>query len=346
MASYVAPPLYAAFIWWFSTGAVLLLVGLSKRYDILKLVVAAGMVAVALLGLADSAGSQSVAATYIAFTCTILLWGAQEIAFLAGWLTGPRPRACPADARGARRFWLALQAIIYHEVALLVCGAVVAVVTIGSANQVGFWTFAALWVLRQSAKINLFLGVPVTNDELMPDAVSHLKTYFARKSVSVFFPVSVTLATATLVIMIQRIVEVAVTPFDIAGLTLVSTLFGLGVVEHWFMLLPMPALTLWGWGVRPVPTPETSSNVVDLNQARPCAVPRSNDAPVKPVLVSATNAQSDDKRSMTNEHASARQRLEDQFRKTFLEQHARGDLAAARMTISAEPAATVSGRPA
>jgi putative photosynthetic complex assembly protein 2 len=346
MASYVAPPLYAAFVWWFSTGAVLLLVGLSKRYDALKFVVAVGLFAIALLGLAESAGSQSVTATYVAFTSTILLWGAQEIAFLAGWLTGPRPRACPADARGARRFWLALQAIIYHEVTLLACGAVVASLTIGSDNQVGFWTFAALWVLRQSAKINLFLGVPVTNDELMPDAVSHLKTYFARKPVSVFFPLSVTLATATLVIMIQRIVEVAATPFDIAGLTLVSTLFGLGVVEHWFMLLPLPALTLWGWGMQPMAAPDPVSNVVDLNQARPSAVTRSTEAPVKPQLVTSTNLQSDEKRSVKSERASARQRLEDQFRKTFLEQHPRGDLAAARMTISAEPAATVSGRPA
>ena len=86
-------------------------------------------------------------------------------------------------------------------------------------NQIGLWTFAALWVLRQSAKINLFLGVPVTNDELMPDAVRFLRSYFARKPVSAFFPVSVTLATAVLVIMIQRIVEVAATPFDVVGLT-------------------------------------------------------------------------------------------------------------------------------
>ena len=107
-------------------------------------------------------------------------------------------------------------------------------------------------MLRQSAKINLFLGVPVTNDELMPDAVRFLKSFFARKPVSAFFPASVTLATAVLVILIQRIVEVAATPFDIVGLTLVSTLFALGVVEHWFMLLPLPAITLWGWGIRSV----------------------------------------------------------------------------------------------
>ncbi len=68
-----------------------------------------------------------------------------------------------------------------------------------------------------------------------------------------------TLATAVLVIMIQRIVEVAATPFDVVGLTLVSTLFALGVVEHWFMLLPLPAITLWGWGMRSGFPPEDTT---------------------------------------------------------------------------------------
>ena len=72
---------------------------------------------------------------------------------------------------GGKRLSLALQAILYHEFALLACGAAIVALTWTGANQVGLWTFAALWVLRQSAKINLFLGVPVTNDELMPDAV-------------------------------------------------------------------------------------------------------------------------------------------------------------------------------
>ena len=173
-----------------------------------------------------------VGAAYMAFSCIIFLWGAQEIAFLSGWLTGPRAEPCPPGAKGLARLGFALQAIIYHEICLLACGAVVLAVTFGAENQVGLWTYTALWVLRQSAKINLFLGVPVTNDELMPDAVQFLKTYFCRGPVSAFFPISVTLATAVLVVMIQRIVEVADTPFEVVGLTLVSTLFALGVVEQ------------------------------------------------------------------------------------------------------------------
>jgi putative photosynthetic complex assembly protein 2 len=333
MTSYLIPPIYAAFVWWFSTGAVLLLVGRSGRADVLRIGCAAGLLAASLSGLALSANDIGVAGAYAAFTSSILLWGAQEIAFLAGWVTGPRPQCCPAGATGLRRLGLALQAILYHELALLTCGAAILVLTWNGANQVGIWTFAALWVLRQSAKINLFLGVPVTNDELMPNAVRFLKSYFARKSVSAFFPISVTLATAVLVIMIQRIVEVAATPFDIVGLTLVSTLFALGVVEHWFMLLPMPAMKLWGWGMRSGFSQEDTT-MEQKPEVKPSSVP--------PNLVVLTNLRSEAVPANSSA-ACARQRLEDQFRKRFIEQQATGDLATA-LNIGVEPAATIKGR--
>lgn len=356
MASYIVPPLYAAFIWWFSTGAVLLLVGLSNRFNIWRIGLAAALLVGSLYALAQSAGHNSSSGAYIAFTATVLLWGAQEIVFLAGWVTGPHPVACPPDVRGWHRFSLALQAILYHEFMLIACGAAIVVLTWTEVNQVGIWTFATLWVLRQSSKINLFLGVPVTNDELMPDAVRFLKTYFARKSVSVFFPISVTLATAVLVIMIQRLVEVAATPFDIAGLTLVSTLFALGVLEHWFMLLPLPAMKLWGWGVRSTgqetdgaysaSTQETAlvakihpavSNLAESPSTLPDA------KPFQPHVVALSAVRKDSDRAKSNQMC-ARQRLEDQFRQSFLEQHARDDLQTARRNISAEPSATINGR--
>jgi putative photosynthetic complex assembly protein 2 len=295
---------------------------------------AGGLLAGSLGGLALTAGDSSVGGAYTAFTCTILLWGAQEIAFLAGWLTGPRPRPCPVGATGWKRLGLALQAILYHEFALLACGAALAALTWGTPNQVGLWTFAALWVLRQSAKINLFLGVPVTNDELMPDAVRFLKTFFARGPVSAFFPISVTLATAALVIMIQRIVEVAVTPFEVVSLMLVSTLFALGVVEHWFMLLPLPAITLWGWGMRSGFPPEDTI----MEQERDA---KTVTAP--PNLVVLADVRPDAVPPRLSQAAYARQRLEDQFRQSFREQQARDGLTTAH-TIGPEPPATIKGR--
>ncbi|MBR0993111.1 DUF3623 domain-containing protein [Bradyrhizobium japonicum] len=334
MAAYTVPPIYAAFVWWFSTGAVLLLVARSGRFELSRAFLAVGLFAGSLGGLAMTADDTSVGGAYTAFTCTILLWGAQEIAFLAGWLTGPRPEPCPVSAVGRARLGFALQAILYHEFALLSCGVAIVALTWNGANQVGLWTFASLWLLRQTAKINLFLGVPVTNDELMPDAVKFLKTFFAKKPVSVFFPLSVTVATAVLVIMIQRIVEVAVTPFDIVGLTLVSTLFALGLVEHWFMLLPLPAITLWGWGMRSGFPPEDTT-MEQERDAKTAAAP--------PNLVVLADVRPDAAPSRLSQAACARQRLEDQFRQSFREQQARDGLITA-LNIRTEPAATTEGR--
>ncbi len=170
MASYAFPPVYAAFVWWFSTGAVLLLVGRAGRIEPLTVVDRGWRWWLAsLCGLAFSAGDTSVGGAYIAFTSTILLWGAQEIAFLSGWVTGPRPRPCPAGVTGWKRLGPALagNSLSRADIAGLWCGDRRADLE-RNRTRSALWTFAALWVLRQSAKINLFLGVPVTNDELMP----------------------------------------------------------------------------------------------------------------------------------------------------------------------------------
>jgi len=154
-----------------------------------------------------------------------------------------------------------------------------------------------------------------------------------RKPVGAFFPISVTLATAVLVIMIQRIVEVAVTPFDVAGLTLVSTLFALGVVEHWFMLLPLPAITLWGWGMRSGHPPEDTIMTAGPDTKAPIAAP-------DPVVLSSARTEAAPAKPQS---VCARQRLEDQFRQRFREQHASDGLTTA-LGIGTEPAATLNGR--
>ncbi len=355
MASYVVPPIYAAFIWWFSTGAVLLLVGLSSRFDPLRISAAILLFGGALFGIGVTAGDTTVTAAYAAFTFAILVWGAQEIAFLAGWITGPRPEPCPDGAKGWRRLSFALQAILYHELALIASGLAILALTWQNDNQVAIWTFVALWVLRQSAKINLFLGVPVTNDELMPDTVKFLKTFFARRSVSVFFPVSVTLATAVLVVLVQRIVEVAANPFEVASWALISTLFALGVLEHWFMLLPLPAMTLWGWGVRSSPlsnepAAQTAASRNAATASTPCMVPQLGNAP--PTLPEAKALSQvvelavvrNDPKPSRSAAACARQRLEDEFRQTFLEKNRRADLTTPRLNVGVESVTNFNGR--
>src|ERR1700761_9047086 len=106
---------YVLFVWWFSTGTVLLLVGLSARHEIMLKLGAAVLFVASLAGVAASSQVTSAAGAYCVFTCAILLWGAVEISLLAGWITGPRPETCPRGCAAADRLWFALQAIAYHE---------------------------------------------------------------------------------------------------------------------------------------------------------------------------------------------------------------------------------------
>src|SRR5262249_49642886 len=214
----------------------LLLVGLSWRHGTLLKVGAAVLFVASLTGLAASSQVSSAPGAYCVFTCAILLWGAVEISLLAGWITGPRPEPCPPDCARVDRMWFALQAIVYHEFALIMTAALVFAVTLNAPNQLGWWTFAALLVLRQSAKINLFLGVRTLNDELLPAQVDFLRSYFARKPINALFPFSVTLATATAAFLAVAAIY-APSRFDALAYSLLATLVALGALEHWFMVL-------------------------------------------------------------------------------------------------------------
>ncbi len=48
------------------------------------------LLAFALMGLSISSSHTSVASAYCAFTCAILVWSWQEVAFLLGYVTGAR----------------------------------------------------------------------------------------------------------------------------------------------------------------------------------------------------------------------------------------------------------------
>jgi putative photosynthetic complex assembly protein 2 len=299
---------YVLFVWWFSTGTVLFLVGLSPRYEMLLKVGAAGLFVASLAGVAASSQVTSAAGAYCVFTCAILLWGAIEISLLAGWITGPRPQPCPGAERATNgRLWFALQAIAYHEFALIVTTGLVFAVTAGTPNQLGWWTFAALLVLRQSAKINLFLGVRTLNDELLPAKVAFLRSYFACKPMNALFPVSVTFATASAACLAIAAVS-AGSGFDALAYSLLTALVALGALEHWFMVLPMPVVDLWRWSVRASSHAKTSAP----------------EATVKPVLSVISGGASGAKLppAAGSPALQARQRLEDQFRQAYRQRQA------------------------
>jgi putative photosynthetic complex assembly protein 2 len=305
---------YVLFVWWFSTGTVLLLVGLSARHDLLLKVGAVVLFLTSLAGVAVSSQLTSGAGAYCVFTCAILLWGAVEISLLAGWITGPRPKFCPRGCAITDRIWFALQAIAYHELALVATAGLVFAVTAGAPNQLGWWTFAALLILRQSAKLNLFLGVRTLNDELLPAQVKFLQSYFARKPMNALFPLSLTLATAAAAFFAVAAVG-AVSNFRALAYSLLATLVALGALEHFFMVLPIPVVNLWRWSVR---------SPTETRAPEPAA---------KPVLSIVPAVGIETPSSPKSAASLARIRLEDQFRSAYRERQA--VTGAARPTFSA-----------
>lgn len=324
-ATAIAIP-YVLFVWWFSTGSVLLLVGLSLRHGVLLKAGAAVLFVAALAGVEISSRDTTAAGAYCVFTCAILLWGAVEISLLAGWVTGPRPQSCPRDCTMADRVWFALQATAYHELALIATAALVFAVTAGAPNQLGWWTFAALLVLRQSAKINLFLGVRTLNDELMPAQVDFLRSYFAHKQINALFPLSVTAATAAAA-WLAIAAGNAEAGFEALSYALLGTLVALGALEHWFMVLPMPVVDLWRWSMRTQKSADVLADVLAEPGVRPvlAVIPGGAAAAERPVAKSAAAKSAAAKSAAVKSAAFlARQRLEDQFRQAYRESKAAG----------------------
>jgi putative photosynthetic complex assembly protein 2 len=246
---YGAAVLFALFLWWFSTGAVLYLVGLPKGAQVASMAGASLVGVLAVAGIAASRGDTSILGAYCAFTCALLVWAWHEMSFLTGLVMGPNKAPCPPDLRGWRRFVAAAKTLIYHELAILVTAGALVLLTWGAANQIGVLTFLVLWIMRLSAKLNVFLGVPNLTEEFLPDNLVFLKSYFARRPMNLLFPAAVTAATIVTMLWVQTAAAEGASGFTIAGYTLLATLLGLAVLEHWFLVLPLPAAALWSWGL-------------------------------------------------------------------------------------------------
>lgn len=273
MNTYAAPLLFTLFVWWFSTGLILFLDGLPRRTFRWTML---GATLLALLGFAGLVASSRVAtpaAAYCAFTCALLIWAWQEIAFLLGIVTGPRRVACPPAARGWRRAVLAFQTIAHHELALLALGAGVVVATWGQPNQTGLWTFAILWAMRQSSKLNVFLGVRNLSEEFLPPHLKYLQTYFVRRPMNSLWPLSVASATAVAVPMWSSAASAPTGSFALASGSLLFALLALAILEHLFLVLPLNFTALWKWALRSHARPRASGLArteapVNCSQAR------------------------------------------------------------------------------
>lgn len=249
MIAHSAAILYAMFIWWFSTGLILYLDGLPRRTFGWSMLIMTAIALAALYGVTVSGSDTSLAGAYLSFTCGILVWAWHELSFLTGYVTGPRRTPCPAYTGFWSRFRYASETVIHHELAIAATAALMAVLTWGAANQIGLWTFVILWLMRLSAKLNVFLGVANLAEEFLPSHLRYLESYFRRRPLNLFFPFAVTVATVATVLVVERGLAEGATPAGAAGAVFMGTLLALAVLEHWFLVLPIPATALWQWAL-------------------------------------------------------------------------------------------------
>lgn len=255
MSSPLVAVAFAIFVWWFSTGLVLLLNRLSRTGVRTSQALSTAVAALALVGLSHTASQTSLSGAYCAFTCALLVWGWQEVSFLSGWVTGPRRSALPAGLSGWPRFVQSVRALLWHELAIIAGGLAIVALTWGQPNQVGTGTYAVLWAMRTSAKLNLFFGVRNLSEAFLPPHLAYLPSFFRRRRMNAFLPLALAGALAVLAALVLHAAQPGAAEATRVGATLVATLLAMAIVEHLMLVLPLDTTALWRWALRSAAAP-------------------------------------------------------------------------------------------
>jgi len=245
---YVLPPLAAVLLWWLGTGVVILLDRLPRDISAFTMTAGSLFTLAALLCIGHTADDAGVAAAYAGFTCAVVVWGWHELAFLGGWISGPRRVPATPGARGLARFGEALAVLLWHELALLATLLGLWAWLGGSSNPSAAWTFTLLYAMRVSAKLNLYLGVRNLALDFLPPRLLYLGSYFRRRSFNALMPLSLLVggAVAGWLLMAGAATEGGARTAHL----LLASLLTLALVEHLMMVLPLEPSALWRWALK------------------------------------------------------------------------------------------------
>jgi putative photosynthetic complex assembly protein 2 len=246
---YLGPVLFALFVWWSSTGAIIYLDGLPTRTFKWSMLGATALLAAGFYGLWVSATEATPGGAYLAFASALCVWAWHEISFYMGYVTGPRRHACEDGCTGWKHLGHAVGVSLWHELAIIVSFAIILATSWGAPNQIGLWTFLILWWMHESARLNVVLGVRNVSAHFLPAHLAYLKSFLAVKPMNLLFPVSVTVSTVICAMLVMA-AATASDPFWQVGYTFLATMMTLAILEHWFLVLPVPAEAMWNWSLK------------------------------------------------------------------------------------------------
>ena len=263
--------LSALFLWWFSTGIILWRV---RRADneghqahLWSVLLGLPLLLAGIVGIKETVQDTSPFGAYMAFLSALAIWGWVELAFLSGIIAGPNTTDCPPDATLTQRFLRAVGTIMWHEMLLIALLGYIAILSHGAPNIFGLWTFVILFFARISAKLNLFFGVPRIHTEFLPRPLSHLASHFRLAPMNWVFPLSISALSFAAACWLERAFQATADGTEV-GFTLLAALTLLALLEHWFMVVPLPDQKLWRW-MLPASKPLAPLHVPPLRAEEP-----------------------------------------------------------------------------
>jgi putative photosynthetic complex assembly protein 2 len=193
--------------------------------------------------------SAEVWAVYLAFVGALMVWGWHELSFLTGAAAGPRRGLADPRLTGMARFRQAAATMMHHEVALAVTALLLISLSWNVPNQIGATVFVLMFAMRLISKINLFVGVPNSTSEMLPDHLAYLKSYFGPNRMTRLLIMSIAVLTGVTIWFAALALAAPVGSAEMVGASLLTTLALLGVLEHLFLALPFRDGMLWGWAL-------------------------------------------------------------------------------------------------
>lgn len=236
--------------WWFFTGVALWAAHQPSQITRLFFLGLSVLALVALFSVPTIGSELSTRGAILGFLIGLVLWSWLELSYLFGYVTGPVSEPCPPRASLASRLLGAVGTTLYHELAVIFVVGLACLLALGRENQTVTHTLTILWLMRWSAKINLFAGVRTYNGSWLPSHLRHVDSYLRVGQNTWLLYFSLVLAVFFCGVLYE-VASMATQPSLQLSYWFALVLLVLGTLEHLFLMVPSREAALWRWAKAP-----------------------------------------------------------------------------------------------